>query len=237
MRMLTLDTQTKLPKLNEVQWAEPVFENSEVEPIQYTGEDLITVNAARVSFKKRSFELNDRDKRLIKYLGEHKHEMPFAHSHASFHIKAPIFVARQLFKHKVGFTESEVSRRYVDDLPTFYKIKEFRERIKDKKQGSGDKLDGKTNLGCLVSYEVFCRNALHHYQLLLDNGVAPEQARMVLPVCTMTEWIWTGSLLGFARVAKLRLSNDAQLETKEVVQIIADECHKIWPYSWEALTT
>jgi thymidylate synthase (FAD) len=208
-----------------------------VECIDSMGSDLSVVNAARVSFAKVSeFEgtwldpaLAEKDVKLINYLAKHNHWTPFAHAFVSFRIKAPIFVARQLVKHQVGLAWNEVSRRYVDDEPEFWFPKEWRGRPVNAKQGS----EGVINL--TWDEEHLGGLALRTYQRMLECGIAPEQARMVLPQNTMTEWIWSGSLAAFARVCKLRLDPHAQLETQEVAQRIADEMIKLFPVSFKVL--
>ena len=209
--------------------------------VGHMGSDISVVNAARVSFGKKShFEgrvggpnvLSDRDTNLIKYLAKHKHISPFGHAFASFHVKAPIFVARQLVKHKF-LRWNEISRRYVDDEPEFYMPDVWRGRSKDKKQGS----EGEVVLGTLdtaiVSDSPY--DALSAYKALLMSGVAPEQARMVLPQSTMTEWIWSGSLDAFADMCNLRLKTDTQYETQLVGQQVDQIMLGLFPVSWEAL--
>jgi thymidylate synthase (FAD) len=223
--------------------------------IDHTGSDLTTVNAARVSFGKKSeWEnaneativvlapdgshivienpdfvgiLKTKDAKLIKYLAEHKHFSPFGHAFASFHVKAPIFVARQLVKHKY-LRWNEVSRRYVDDEPEFYVPEVWRGRSKDKKQGSSGVVEG-------VIPTEFNEVCLDVYQQLLSGGVAPEMARMVLPQSTLTEWYWSGSLDAFADMCKLRLKGDTQYETRLVAQQIDKVMAELFPVSWAAL--
>ena len=216
----------------------------EVNTIDHMGSDLSVVNAARVSFGKKSEELgfvsrgekclrpiiHDTDKRLIKYLAKHKHMSPFGHAFASFHVKAPIFVARQLVKHKF-LRWNEISRRYVDDDPEFYQPDEWRGRANDKKQGSAGVVDVETLAYLSNSND----QALATYQELLNAGVCPEQARMVLPQSTMTEWYWSGSLDAFADMCNLRCKEDTQLETRLVANQICDSMHKLFPLSWKAL--
>lgn len=163
-----------------------------------------------------------------------EHWAPFAHPHVTFHVKAPIFVARQLAKHQVGFVWSEVSRRYVDDEPEFYLPPTWRKRAANVKQGSSSE---QADLNVL-SQEVLGMGiapALRMYQSLLDDGVCPEQARMVLPQCTMTEWRWTGSLYGWSRVCNQRLDPHAQAETRRVAEDIDTKMAELFPVSWEAL--
>jgi len=204
--------------------------------IAHMGNDLTVANAARVSFGKTS-EMEDyawgppklkaKDDKLIRYLAEHKHISPFGHCFASFHVKAPIFVARQLVKHKF-LRWNEISRRYVDDEPEFYMTDVWRGRSADKKQGSDGVVDvgdwGDTNWACLKAYND-----------LLEHGVAPEQARMVLPQSTMTEWYWSGSLDAFADMCILRCASDTQAETQEVAWDISLKMEELFPVSWGAL--
>ena len=199
--------------------------------IDHMGEDLTVVNAARVSFgKKRDVYQEQEDYRLIHYLAEHGHTSPFGHCFASFHVKAPIFVARQLVKHKF-LRWNEISRRYVDSAPEFY-IPEFREAVKNKKQGSGEVINSE-NLR--IRFERNMVNAKHKYEYLLHQNVCPEQARMVLPQNTMTEWYWSGSLDAFADMCNLRCASDTQYETRLVATQISDEMQKLFPVSWAAL--
>ena len=209
----------------------------EVTYIDHMGTDLTVANAARVSFGKTS-EMEDdawgpprlkaKDDKLIRYLASHKHISPFGHCFASFHVKAPIFVARQLVKHKF-LRWNEISRRYVDDEPEFYVPDVWRGRSADKKQGSEGIVDvgdwGDTNWACLTAYKD-----------LLEHGVAPEQARMVLPQSTMTEWYWSGSLDAFSDMCNLRCKTDTQAETRIVADQISEKMRELFPVSWEALT-
>ena len=199
--------------------------------IDHMGEDLTVVNAARVSFgKKRDVYQEQEDYRLIHYLAEHGHTSPFGHCFASFHVKAPIFVARQLVKHKF-LRWNEISRRYVDSEPEFY-IPEFREAVKNKKQGSGGVINSE-NLR--IRFERNMVSAKHKYEYLLHQNLCPEQARMVLPQSTMTEWYWSGSLDAFADMCNLRCASDTQYETRLVATQISDEMQKLFPVSWAAL--
>ena len=207
--------------------------------LDYMGSDMTVVNAARVSFAKEStwddynseteqYVLKDKDRKLIHYLAEHKHTSPFGHCFASFHIKAPIFVARQLVKHKF-LRWNEVSRRYVDTKPEFYEPSEWRGRSEDKKQGS----DGVVNV--YMDQDMQWHRQLVAYENLINNGVCPEQARMVLPQSMMTEWYWSGSLDAFADMCNLRCSGDTQLETRLVANQICDSMKELFPVSWFAL--
>lgn len=224
-----------------------------VEYLDHMGSDLSVVNAARVSFAKESkwideqpgecpsvLRLSEQDQKLINYLAKYNHWSPFAHTSISFRVKAPIFVARQMVKHQVGLVWNEVSRRYVDDEPEFYFPTTWRGRPVNAKQGSSGEvvleelLSEDPEFGDYFPTEI-TRCALSCYQRLLEVGVAPEQARMVLPQNTMTEWIWTGSLMAFARVCKQRLDSHAQQETQEVAAFIDGYCRNLFPASWQAL--
>jgi thymidylate synthase (FAD) len=206
--------------------------------IDHMGKDLTVANAARVSFGKTS-EMEDdpwgppklkaKDDKLIRYLAKHRHISPFGHCFASFHVKAPIFVARQLVKHKF-LRWNEVSRRYVDDEPEFYVPDVWRGRSADKKQGSDKDLEVWWDEGLQFS------RPLSVYKRMLEEGVAPEMARMVLPQSTMTEWYWSGSLDAFADMCNLRCKPDTQAETRVVAQQIDQKMIELFPVSWDALT-
>ena len=210
----------------------------ELTHVDHMGKDLSVANAARVSFGKKSDldwsdpwsppKLREKDAKLIRYLAKHKHISPFGHCFASFHVKAPVFVARQLVKHKF-LRWNEISRRYVDSEPEFYQPTEWRGKSADKKQGSEGEVKSNAN--------VFYHNthALMTYKQLLDEGVCPEQARMVLPQSMMTEWYWSGSLDAFADMCNLRCKPDTQAETRFVADAISEEMEKLFPVSWEAL--
>jgi len=197
--------------------------------IDSMGSDLTIVNAARVSFgkKKDSFDV-EKDSKLIRYLARNRHTSPFGHCFASFHVCAPVFVARQLVKHKF-LRWNEISRRYVDDEPEFYMPDVWRGRSADKKQGSSGKVRSNAN----VHY--FNEKALQIYKQLIDEGVAPEQARMVLPQSMMTEWYWSGSLDAFADMCNLRCADDTQAETSIVADAIDEEMEELFPIAWKEL--
>jgi len=217
--------------------------------IDHMGSDLSVVNAARVSFGKKAdwqhpsigqeSGLSDRDTKLVYYLAKHKHMSPFGHAFATFHVKAPMFVARQLVKHKF-LRWNEISRRYVDDEPEFYEPDVWRGRSESKKQGS----DGEVELrgdSFGVGYEPWWGDGslqdttLFIYKDLLEQGVCPEQARMILPQSTMTEWYWSGSLDAFSDMCLLRCASDTQAETQEVANQISHKMHELFPVSWMAL--
>lgn len=209
----------------------------EVTRIDKMGSDLSVANAARVSFGKKSEmehnpwgapTLKEADAKLIKYLASHKHLSPFGHCFASFHVKAPVFVARQLVKHKF-LRWNEISRRYVDSDPEFYMPDVWRGRSADKKQGS----EGSVHTDSDPDF--VNHTALRVYKEMLGDGVAPEQARMVLPQNTMTEWYWSGSLDAFADMCNLRCKTDTQLETRIVANRISNDMLEMFPVSWMEL--
>ena len=208
-----------------------------VEFLDCLGSDLTVVNAARVSFAMESEQFGSRDKKLVRYLAAHGHWTPFAHVQVQLRIKAPVFVARQLVKHQVGLVWNEVSRRYVDFTPGFHAPEAWRKRAPDKKQGSlNETIDNDSLL--YNSYWDLMTKAEDLYSFMLEKGVAPEQARMVLPQSMMTEWYWTGSLVAFARVVSQRLSEDAQYECRIVAEKIDQLLvnHEPISYSWSCLT-
>jgi len=223
---------------------------SSVELIDHMGDDLRVVNAARVSFAKESTwvwlrevdedgnqakALSERDERLIYYLARHNHWTPFAHCMVTLRLRMPIFVARQWFRHTVGFARNEVSRRYVDDEPQFYIPQFWRERAEKVKQGSGDALP--------PALQVVADNAMRHayeaareaYFLMLESRVAPEMARMVLPQSTYTEFYETASLAAYARLCKQRLDSHAQQEIRAFADAVAEIMEYLFPISWDAL--
>ena len=211
--------------------------------IDSMGSDLSVVNAARVSFAKESdyeplehpkgyvdYRLSDKDDKLIHYLAKHRHKSPFNHAFMSFRVKAPIFVARQLVKHEY-LPWNEVSRRYVTEEPEFHFPEYWRKKADNVKQGSSDE-----TVDVWDDYiEAKIEEGLYAYQTLVNAGVCAEQARMLLPQNTMTEWIWSGSLYAFAKMCKLRLDSHTQKETREVAQMVSDEAEKLFPTSWPAL--
>ena len=216
-----------------------------VELIDKMGSDLSVVNAARVSYSKESeWEmimpaghtpgvLSERDEKLVKYLATHNHWSPFAHASLQFRIKAPVFVARQLVKHQVGLVWNEISRRYVDYEPELYEPKEWRGRPQNSKQGSDGVVDLDSNEKHRL--EMTMQQCKIIYNTLIEKGVAPEQARMVLPQSMMTEWIWSGTLYAFARVCNLRCAKDTQEETRYIADEIHNICNKEFPTSWKYL--
>jgi thymidylate synthase (FAD) len=214
-----------------------VLDHGHVSYVSHMGNDLTVVNAARVSFQKESTEFTGKDEKLIQYLAKHKHWTPFAHPQITLRIKAPIFIRTQLFKHKVGFTENEVSRRYVSDSPVVYRPRWRGKPTGGAKQGSEDFMPVDDDYNTVNRhYELTVRDALLTYEELLKRGVAPEQARSVLPQGTYTEWWWTGSLSAFARVYAQRSDSHAQWECQEYAKAFSTIIQPLFPYSWKSLT-
>ena len=235
-----------------------VLDKGHVDYVDHMGSDLTVCNAARVSFNKESewgldFDaierlkscpynkddvriLKEKDEKLIRYLAKHNHWTPFAHPQITLRIKAPISIRTQFFKHKQGFVENEISRRYVSYEPEFY-IPSWRSKPTDgAKQGSEDFVieETRTNL-----YDAICREsyekALHVYNTLIENGIAPEQARFVLPQGMYTEWYWTGSLAAFARFYKQRIDEHAQWEIQQYAEAVGKIIQPLFPV-WKCLT-
>lgn len=227
-----------------------------VELIDVMGDDLRVVNAARVSFDKESEWVADvetgdvvedanyiKDVKLLNYLAKHNHWTPFSHVMITMRETVPIFVARQRFKHMVGFTYNEVSRRYVSDEPSFYVPESWRKAAENKKQGSSDEVvellysEGLIPEPPSSAYERFIFEATELYNDMIENGIAPEQARMVLPQSMYTSYYTTGSLAAWARAYKLRSDEHSQKEIRD----LADQWDNIirgipeLKYSWSAL--
>jgi thymidylate synthase (FAD) len=207
-----------------------------VEYVDHMGCDSSVVNAARVSFAKESrYYTDEANAKLISYLARHNHWSPFAHTSVSMRFKAPVFIARQLAKHQIGFAWNEVSRRYIDFVPECWVPNNFRMRAENKKQGSSEEIVNDPEL--LVQYKNMCSASLLMYDRLLEKGVCPEQARAVLPQSMYTEWIWTGSLYAWARMYELRSSDTAQVEVRDYARAVSAVCLNLFPVSWKALTS
>jgi thymidylate synthase (FAD) len=211
------------------------MQNFNVQLVDHMGDDLTVVNAARVSMNKESPQMSAKDKGLIRYLAQHGHWTPFSHVMVQVRIAMPLFVARQWFKHTVGFSRNEMSRRYVSDSPTFWRAEAWRGTADNVKQGSGEDLSSPMQDAAFKYYDMALEECEKAYSALLCLGVCPEQARAVLPMATMTEFVETGSLYAYARLVKLRQEGTAQLEIQEYAGAISEICRQIAPVSWEAL--
>ena len=209
------------------------------------GDDLLVVNTARVSMGKRHDKFDpESDTRLINYLAREGHWSPFSHPKAMFRIELPIFVARQWEKHRVGcvrgydiYDQNEQSRRYVDDEPEFFVPTEWRSRPAGNiKQGSGEELDRISSAACTFDLDSLHIHAVDTYNALLKRGVAPEQARMVLPQTMYTTWVETGSLSYWSRLCDLRMDAHAQREINDLACQVSAQMETTFPVSWAALT-
>lgn len=207
-----------------------------VELIDKMGDDLRVANVARVSFNRWKEEFDDKDVRLIDYLASHEHSSPFRHTAISLRCKAPVFLARQLGKHQAGLSWNEVSRRYVDAGIEFFVPDSWRSRPADGiKQGSGEEheMSGPINEG----YQDYLNSCLNFYEAMIEENVAPEMARMVLPQSMMVDWVWTGNLLAFFHVYRLRAGEGAQVEAKVFAEQLKEIVQPIFPHCWEALVS
>ena len=208
-----------------------------VEYIDHMGSDNSVVKAARVSFAGDNEEARgeDKDAKLIKYLANHGHWTPFAHTSITLRMTAPVPIRTQCFKHKVGFAENEESRRYISCEPVAY-LPLFRGQVTNKKQGSGRVFSANKQARLQQSYTDYMEDSIRHYERLLRDDVCEEQARFVLPQGCLVNWYWTGSLSAFARFVKQRSDTHAQLEIQELAKMVSDIIQPLYPVSWEALT-
>ena len=238
--------------------SEKVLDKGHVDLVDHMGSDLMVCNAARVSFSKDTEwevdeeavkrltesgssyhtedvqKLGERDVKLLKYLAKHQHWTPFAHPQITLRVKAPVSIRTQMFKHKQGFVENEISRRYVSFEPEFYSP-EWRGKPTDgAKQGSDDFIE--INPEIQKTFDNMLEGCMRTYNDLLEAGVAPEQARFMLPQGMYTEWYWTGSLAAYARFYKQRIDTHAQYEVREYAKAIGILISRLFPVSWECLT-
>lgn len=199
-----------------------------VELLNHFGSDLMIVNAARVSYGKTKDKIDDKDARLINFLIKHKHTSPFRHPQLQFRIDCPIYVERQLFKHQIGLSANSISGRYVDFSDSYDLPKQLRLQSKDSKQGSAGLLEESVNNEMCEKIEDLVDQCADLYNKLCEAGVAKEQARIILPLCLNTQFIWTGSLAAFLHLFSLRIKPDAQAETRQVAEAML-ECIKSIP--------
>jgi len=227
-----------------------VLNRGYVDYVDHMGNDLTVVNAARVSFNKQSEwdgeqhwtggikdkKMSERDQKLIRYLAKHNHWTPFAHPQITLRIKAPISIRTQFFKHKQGFVENEVSRRYVTDPPEFYIPLWRKAPTEGAKQGSSGFVENHEEIHLRTQrYIEALQSCVKHYESLIESGVAPEQARFILPQGVFTEWWWTGSLAAFARFYKQRSDPHAQWEIQQYAEAVSKIISRLFPESWSCL--
>ena len=236
-----------------------VLDKGHVELMDHMGSDLTVCNAARVSFNKESewgldFDaiarlkscpydkddvrmLKEKDEKLIRYLAKHNHWTPFAHPQITLRVKAPVSIRTQFFKHKQGFVENEISRRYVSYEPEFYNPVWRSKPTDGAKQGSEDFVKDEVEANVYsMAFDHVCVEALNNYNHLIEQGIAPEQARFILPQGMYTEWYWTGSLAAYARFYKQRKDNHAQWEIREYASAVGKIIEPYFPVSWKHLT-
>ena len=242
---MTQTATTKTDQTNKVF----VLDHGHVDLVDWMGSDLSVVNAARVSFNKESSwdyadshvpikSLPEKDSKLIKYLAKHDHFTPFCHPQISLRIKCPIFVRAQLGKHQIGLVMNEVSRRYVTFEPEIYTPLWRNAPTDGAKQGSSGAIeDMDLCIRMRQEYDAVAKECLDLYSKLIQDGVAPEQARSILPQGTYTEFVWTGSLYAFARVYNLRIDAHAQWEIQQYAKAIDKLIAPLFPVSWQTLTT
>lgn len=194
-----------------------------VELLNHFGDDLMVVNAARVSYGKSKDAVDEKDAKLIKFLVDHGHTSPFRHPQLQFRIQCPIFVERQLFKHQVGLTANSISGRYVDFSDEYWTPDTLRFQSKDSKQGSAGDIPKEKNEYFIGKIQSLIKDSQKLYQEMEDFGIAKEQCRVILPLCLETQFIWTGSLAAFLHMWRLRLKPDAQKETRDVAQLMLEQ--------------
>tara|TARA_B100001964_G_C14156156_1_gene564391 strand:+ start:55 stop:708 length:654 start_codon:yes stop_codon:yes gene_type:complete len=214
-----------------------VLDHGHVELVDHMGSDMTVANAARVSFNQHKEEFDEKDEKLIRYLATHNHWTPFAHPQITLRVKAPVSIRTQLYKSKQGLVENEVSRRYVSTEPEFYDPQWRTKPTNGAKQGSEDFMEQPSAQIATMQYGRVMDHALKAYNSLLKRGVAPEQARFVLPQGMYTEWYWTGSLAAYARVYKLRIDSHSQWEVQEYAKAISNIIRSLFPVSWKCLTS
>lgn len=193
------------------------------ELLAHFGDDLMVVNAARVSYGKSKALLDDKDAKLISFLVKHGHTSPFRHPQLQYRISCPIFVERQLFKHQVGLTANSISGRYVDFSDEYWVPSTLRKQSKDSKQGSDGEISSEDNAAFLSRMNSLLNSCKSLYDDMEKAGVAKEQCRIILPLCLETQFVWTGSLAAFLHLWKLRLKPDAQEETRQVAKMMLNE--------------
>tara|TARA_R100000995_G_scaffold33550_1_gene15121 strand:- start:12376 stop:13059 length:684 start_codon:yes stop_codon:yes gene_type:complete len=219
------------------EWMHLNSTHSSTELIDCMGSDKTVVHSARVSYANDdplNSMLNNKDEKLINYLAEHKHMSPFNHCFATFKCEAPIFVARQLVKHEY-LIWNEISRRYTEKDLMVFRVHAWGEQSENNKQGTGEPLKESLQYMCTEAYENAMFTAFNCYKALLRTGVSKEDARMVLPLSTMTQWYWSGSLGAFAKMCKLRMDNHSQHYTRYLAEDISFLLKSKFPVSWEAL--
>lgn len=219
-----------------------VLDKGYVRLVDVLGNDLSVANAARVSYDKQSSEMSERDAKLIKFLWEEKHTSPFRHAALTFEVYAPLFVARQWWKHAVASTHvddqngwNESSRRYITENEEFYvpQANEWRSKPENSKQGSGAPIMDGQGQYFTMSLDNYIKEGEDLYQRAMDQGVAPELARLFLPAYGMyVRWRWTVSLHGVLTFLDQRLPSDAQYEIREYAEAVKQLTKDSFPYTY-----
>ncbi|TVY09836.1 FAD-dependent thymidylate synthase [Paenibacillus cremeus] len=226
-----------------------VLDNGYVRLVDVLGSDLTVANAARVSYAKESFELTDKDIRLIKFLAREGHTSPFRHAMLQFEVFAPLMVARQWWKYVIGSTHQEAtgdsmeawnesSRRYITEEPVFYRPQpnEWRGKPENSKQGSGDPVVEKLGLYYTQSLNDLINKAERLYEAAIEDGICAEQARLFLPSYGMyVRWYWTASLQSVCHFLNQRLEHDAQKEIQDFAKAVYYLAKQRFPVSIEEL--
>ena len=209
----------------------PVLDFGFVRLTDFCGGDLNVINAARVSFGKQKDELDNSDAKLINYLLKNKHGSPFAHSYVAFHIKAPIFVFREWVRHRVGISYNEQSLRYTEIEPEFYipEVQNIRKRVGKAGAYTYEPMEEKDATWFRVLLSNQSVNAGVDYKRALKIGVAPEQARMLLPVNTYSEIRWTVNPRSLMHFLSLRNNEQAQWEIREYARVMEDIWKTLMP--------
>lgn len=203
-----------------------VLDNGYVRLVDVMGSDLSVVNAARASFEKETSEFRDGDARLISFLARNDHMSPFRHAFMTFEFKAPLMVARQHWKYVVGSDHTmdswnEGSRRYVTAEPEFHIPKQWRSAADDKKQGSGGPIGSWESMILSQELQSYIQTGENLYNMALDQGIAPEQARLFLPAYGMyISYRWSCSLQSVCLFLNQRLHEDAQKEIQDYAKAV-----------------
>ena len=214
-----------------------------IELVQCMGEDITIVNSARVSFGVQKDTIDDKDKKLISYLINHKHTSTLEHNIATFRIKVPLFVRSQHHRHRT-WSYNEISRRYTDVNMEFYVPKSYRTQHKSNRQASNT--DGLINPQmdsypillesrlCNEAVECHVQNSIHLYNDMIKKGIAREQARMILPQNLYTEYYATANLNNILKFIKLRTHEGAQLEIQALANKMLEIIKELWPITVES---
>lgn len=221
-----------------------VLDHGYIKLVSSMGSDIDVVNAARVSYDKEVDHLGEKDINLINFLIKNKHDSVLRHCVMHFEVYAPLMVARQWWKHHIGSAAiddqdgwNESSRRYVTEKEVFYipNVNEWRTKPENSKQGSGSVANPEVGAKCLQRLRASVERGIRDYEDALKDGVAPEQARLLLPAYAMyVRWRWTASLNALLHFLSLRDKSDAQYEIQEYARAVALIVKEQFPLTWAA---